>query len=166
MLRLDFWGSLIELIGLVILLSFDVPFLQRLLMRWPSLERRHNLLVELKADSLAATNLGEWFQTFHKKTLMGADIAPFMRLFPDRDQKQKMPQSLGVFAHYDNRRRFPNPWIYPSVDQEGIPPLATPLPLPDLFTNEENDIRKRVYTLGFVLMFLGSVMFLIHAAWR
>lgn len=59
--------------------------------------------------------------------------------------------------------RYPDPWIYLSNDQSGQSQLAGPLFLPELFTNEETDIRKLVYTLGFILMAAGSVMFLVHA---
>jgi hypothetical protein len=165
MFGLDFWGSLIDLIGLVVLLSYDVWFLQAVLMRWPPFERRHTLLLKLKADSAPTDDLGEQFRTVQVKTLIGADVTLFMRLYPDRDQKQAMPVTIDVFARYGNRMRNPEPWIYPSVDG-GNSSLATPLFLTALFTNEDNDIRKVVYAMGFVLMFLGSVMFLIHAACR
>ena len=163
MLRLDFWGSLVDLVGLVILLSYDVWFLQPILMQWPPLDRRHALLLKLKADSAPTDDPSEQFRTVHVKSLKGADVAPFMRLYPDRDQKQTIPTSIDVFARYGNRVRNPDPWIYPSLDGENSS-LATPLFLTALFTNEENDIRKWVYSIGFVLMFVGSLMYLVHAA--
>jgi hypothetical protein len=166
MSRLDFWGSLIDLVGLAILLSYDVPFLQPMLMRWPSLERRRNLLHELKRLSAPTSSMDKWFQTFALKKLIKPDVAPFMRLYPGRDRKQAMPESITVFGHYDNRLRYPDPWIYPSVDPDGKSQLAGALILPTLFSNEETDIRNTVYSIGFLLMFVGSLMFLIHAALR
>jgi|HubBroStandDraft_6_1064221.scaffolds.fasta_scaffold578095_2 hypothetical protein len=164
MRHLDFWGSFIDLVGLVVLLSYDVPFLQNVLLRLPTLRRRHDFLNELKTRSKPSADLAESFQTFAMKTLTGSDVPSFMRLYPDRDRRSAVPKSLSIFAHYENRLRFPDPWIYPSLDPAGNSQLASPLSLPSLFTNEENDIRKIVYSVGFVLMFLGSVMFLIHAA--
>jgi hypothetical protein len=164
MLRLDFWGSLVDLIGLVILLSYDVWFLQPILMRWPSLARRRALLLKLKAQSMPTDDMSEQFRTFLVETLTGRDVALFMRLYPDRGQLQK-PTSVEVFTRFGNRIRNPEPWIYPSAGGENSS-LATPLILTALFTNEENDIRKIVYAVGFVGMLIGSVMFLIHAAFR
>lgn len=166
MFHLDFWGSLIDLIGLVILLSYDVPFLQGVLMGLPSLKKRHSTLLDLKTRSAPTSNLAEWFQTLNMMTLNGAEVAPFMALFPDRDRSIRTPQSVFVLAYFANRLRNPEPWIFPSSDASGTPQLASAISLPVLFTSEENDIRKSVYTIGFILMFVGSLMYLIQAASR
>jgi len=158
--RLDFYGGAIELLGLAILLSYDVPFLQPQLMRLPWLRRRREALHRLRRADDAIGSEVMSYEPLQVLTLEGEDAARFLALYPDWEPRRAAPGSLVLYLIHGNRLHSIEPWIFPSGD-DGIP-VATALFLSTLFAQEEREIQKSVYTLGFLTMLLGGMLSLIQ----
>ncbi len=159
--RLDFYGSLVELFGLAILLSYDVPFLQPQLLRVPSLRRRRETLLRLKQyhGSFDESHT-PMYEPQLALSLQGPDVAGFLKLFPDWGRGRPLPRSLTLYVVHGSPLRFSEPWIFPSGDEDE--PVATAISLSMLFTQEEREIQKVVYSVGFSLMLLGGILSLFH----
>jgi len=159
--RLDFYGSVLELLGLTILLSYDVPFLQPQLMRVPRLRRRHQALIRLKVDH------GRFDESRHtmyvpERTmrLEKEDAGAFLALYPDWRSGKEAPGPIFLYAVHGNPAQSNEPWIFPSNEQEE--PLATALFLSTMFVQEEREIERMVYGIGFALMLAGGILSLAH----
>ena len=170
--RLDFWGAALDIVGLMVLLSYDLPFLQRWLMRYPCLRLRHDVLIRVSQ----ACNQ---FESSHPPagvprilmSLSNDEALLFVNLFDDFDISQ-MHQPIVVYVSLGDQftRR---PWVGPGLvvptsspagpfGPDPIQPLASPLHIPELVKREERSIQHVVYGLGFLLMVLGSVLSMIQ----
>jgi len=158
--RLDFYGSAIELMGLAMLLSYDVPFLQPRLLRLPWLRRRREALHRLRGADEAIGSEVISYEPLEVVTLSGKDVGRFLALYPDWEPGRAAPGSLVLYLIHGNRLHSMEPWIFPSGD-DGIP-LAKALFLSTLFAQEEREIQKSVYTLGFLTMLFGGILSLIQ----
>jgi len=172
--RLDFWGAIFDIAGLTILLSYDLPTLREVLMMIPKLRRRHELVdrIARKADELLRSSPGVNFR--HELMVLNeGDADALATLFDDYDQSR----AAGVLVAYAaiGNPYLNLPWVGPGVRaatpvHEGpfgpdpIQPLSTPLQVQDLRKQEERRIQARAYTMGFVLMVLGSILSIAQMA--
>lgn len=170
-LRLDFIGGFLDVVGLGVLLSYDLAFLRRGLMLIPFLGRRHDLLNRV---SRACND----FESSHppanapRNLRLSDDEIPLLATLFDDFDAIRTPQPV-VYVSLGNEftRR---PWVGPGFliptsepahpFMDPIRPLASPLHMPELFKQEERSIQHVVYSIGFLLMVLGSVLELIQIA--
>src|ERR1700693_1715164 len=161
LLRLEFYGSAVGILGLVILLSYDVPYLQPHLLRLPALRRRRQLLLRLKEKHASLdTEVTTMYVPKRALTVKGTDASWFLRLYPDWLRGRPAPNSISVFVVHGNPLHAQEPWVYPSDD--GGVPLTTALVLSTLFMQEERAIQKTVYSIGLLLIVLGELLILVH----
>src|SRR5712692_4479856 len=121
LLRMEFYGSAVGIVGLVILLSYDVPYLQPQLLRLPALRRRRELLLRLKAErgSFDAARTAMYVPE-RALTVEGSDAGGFLELYPDWPGRRAAPKSISVFVVHGNPLLSQEPWVYPS-DDGGVP---------------------------------------------
>jgi hypothetical protein len=161
LLRLEFYGSAVGILGLVILLSYDVPYLQPQLLRLPALRRRRQLLLRLKEKHASLdTEVTTMYVPKQALIVRGSDAANFLALYPDWPRRRVAPSSISIFVVHGNPLQAQEPWIYPSDD--GGVPLTTAMVLSTLFMQEERAIQKSVYSIGFLLMLFGELLILVH----
>jgi len=172
--RLDFWGAALDIVGLMVLLSYDLSFLRPWLMRYPCLRLRHGVLIRVSQACNQFENSYPPAGVPRILMSLSNDEAPlFVNLFDDFDASQ-MPQSIVVYVSLGDQftRR---PWVGPGIrvpapapagpfGPDPIQSLASPLHIPELFKQEERSIQRVVYGLGFLLMVLGSVLSMIQIA--
>jgi hypothetical protein len=170
--RLDFWGELIDILGLAVLLSHDVSWLgwlHELFMLTPRLQRLTRLGLEIHKGTVQfiksfPASLGEE----RLATLHATDAATFVRLFPDR-KKVPLPEDVDAIAiNLAPNVQDVSVWIYaaevsvgPITDNQT---LAGPIPYSDFVNQTERQKQNLVYSAGFVLMAIGSVLLLIQIA--
>jgi len=159
--RLDFYGSLLDLLGLTILLSYDVPFLQPGLLRMPPLRKRREALAKLQAGH------GKFDESKHTVyvperalRIEGSDAAAFLALYPDWRRAPRVPPFITLYAVHGNPAQSSEPWIFPSDEEDE--PLATALYLSTLLLQEERQIQRMVYSVGFALMLAGGITSLLQ----
>ncbi len=159
--RLDFYGSVLELLGLTILLSYDVPFLQPVLLSMPALRRRRRSLERLRAEQ-GRFDASRHTQFVPERALRieGRDAATFLALYPDWRRARKAPQFITLYAVHGNPGLSNEPWIFPSDEQDE--PMATALFLSTLLLQEEREIQRIVYSVGFTLMLAGGLLSLLQ----
>jgi hypothetical protein len=95
--RIEFWGAIIDAVGLTILLSYDLAWLRKPLMRIPSLRKRHDLVCEVKRLCAA-------FEKSHppvapRRELMqlnGEQAHSFVTLFDDYDRSLRSDRSSSM----------------------------------------------------------------------
>lgn len=170
-LRPDFIGGFLDVVGLGVLLSYDLAFLRRGLMLMPFLRRRHDLLNRVCRACNDFESSHPPANTPRNLQLSDDEISLFVTLFDDFDASQ-IPQPV-IYVSLGNeftRRPWVGPGflvstsesVHPFIDP--IRPLASPLHIPELFKQEERSIQHVVYSVGFLLMVLGSVLELIQVA--
>ncbi len=161
LLRMEFYGSWVGIVGLVILLSYDVPYLQPQLLRVPALRRRRQLLLGLK-EKHGSPDTAQTVMYVPQRalTVEGVDAANFLQLYPDWPRRRAAPKSISVFVVHGDPLHLQEPWVYPS-DDRGIP-LTAALVLSTLLMQEERAIQKSVYGIGFMLMLLGELLTLVY----
>jgi hypothetical protein len=105
------------------------------------------------------------------ETLKGTEAANFLQLFASWDRRKAIPETVYACAVYLKRDRPEVPaMIYPSDvkplddrNPEGINGLATAISAPVLFELLNMRQSSAIYTPGFVLMALGSILLILRA---
>jgi hypothetical protein len=170
--RLDMWGEIIDLLGLTILLSYDVPFLKpilKLVMSFHRLQRIDMITTTLQQK------VAVFYRTMHGPmlperldTLKGPDAAIFLKVFSNWSGGPIPESGINVCIFYLTLGTHSEPWIYAASAAEQIhshqQPLAGPVPVSFVFTQMEKKIQTFIYGIGFALMALGSVLSIIHIA--
>ncbi len=174
--RLDLWGEVLDLMGLTILLSNDVRWLKGLhncLTRLPylSLGRHQCLLGKLQKGlkKFEEQHMGNDMPMLIE-TLEGTDADTFSKLFAGWGRRNVVPETVYACAVYLNRDRPEVPaMIYPSDTEplddrkpKNIKNLATPTAAPVLFELLDKHQNSAIYTPGFALMALGSILLIIR----
>jgi hypothetical protein len=167
-MRIDFWGELIDLLGLAVLLSYDVRSLKSLLsflMQFRQPQRIQSLMSRLNPKIV------DFMKSFppamvpqRLETLQGKDALAFLNILPNWRRDQSVPESLDVcVVSFDPLYTRGEPWVYASQARSeppnaADPPIAGPVPSSALFESWKKEIQNFIYTVGFLLMALGSVL--------
>jgi len=172
LVRLDLWGELIDLLGLTVLLSYDVRALKPLLnvlMRFRQPQRIQTLISRLHPKIV------DFMKSFppamvpnRLETLRGKDALAFLNMLPNWQRGQNAPESLDVCAvSLDPLYTRGEPWIYAGQASSKLPnaadpPIAGPVPSSALFDSWKKEIQNFVYTTGFLLMAVGSILVIVQ----
>jgi hypothetical protein len=123
-LHLEMWADIIDLLGLTVLLSYDVAFLKTVLdiiLKFPKLQRTS----ALKANLLK--KLVEFYRTMHGPmmpetldTLEGADASIFMKTFSEWRGKSVPKSGIKVCILYLTQGATGEPWIYAGSTSEEV----------------------------------------------
>jgi hypothetical protein len=170
--RLDFWGGVIDLAGLTVLLSYDVRFLNPVLSivtQVRHIQRIKKLTTTLlqKINSFYRTMNGPMMPE-RLDTLVAPDAAIFLKVFPNWKSGPVPASGIGVFIVNLGVGVNNLPSIYAANAKEDPDPqqkpLAGPVPVEFVLTQLEKQTQNFVYGAGFALMALGSILSLIQIA--
>jgi hypothetical protein len=175
--RLDFWADLVDVLGLAVLVSWDVEFLKPLrsiLLHLPSVRRRAQLMSRLHQKTVSfIQSFPNALHAERLETLNGVEIVDFLRCFPNWQRNRATPEAVDVCAvNFDPNLQSVKTWIYAAevIHQEmGQPrphqlPIAGILPAEELSSRAEKLTQNLVYTTGFALMGFASLLSLIQIA--
>ncbi len=166
--NLEFWGTLLDICGLIVLLAHDVPYLQPLLRKLPLVHRTDQLLRKLKAECVGLDiKVPAIFSPRPLSALSGSEARALLKLFPDWPPDRKSPQEISLTALVGTKARvaefLEDPLILPALPngpaaQTGA--LCKPIPLSLLLQRAETRLQHQLYGWGFFLMFMGSLLLL------
>jgi hypothetical protein len=170
--RLDFWGELIDLVGLAVLLSHDLSddlkplkWLEKaVLYLRPRIAVTRNLVLEMKdAVSKFEKSAPSVFSPWILQQLEGDTAARFLDLFPDWSHTHKAPSSIDVYVVNRGQSVYlVEPWLYarrggaPNSDSE--PLLVGLAPAFAILDRGEKRVQNSFYKTGFLMMAAGSLL--------
>lgn len=166
----EFWGILLQTIGLVVILANDVSYLRLLFRKLPFVRRTDQILQRLKTQCARFHPGGAVYGPRALGNLTGSETRSLLRLFPDWQPGKKMPEQIELTALVGTQARIADlctdPLIEPALSSqnpERAEVLCNPIPLSLLSQRAEMIIQRRLYSYGFAFMLAGSFL-LLYAA--
>jgi hypothetical protein len=161
--KLDFWAALLDIVGLSVLVSHDIDmlkFVYNLATLLPPMRRWHNLDLAVQT---VVRQFADQYPGAEQETLLasfqGKEATDLTSLFPVRSPD--VPEEVDLYAMFVGPT-FPSEeimlWLTRGGETRGQ--LVRPMTDTELADRLEKKKQNFIYSLGFALMALASVLYL------
>lgn len=167
---LELSGLVLDLIGLFLLLSPDIPLFRPVLRLFPTVRRMNSVVEDVEAQCREAgftrhPQFSIVMRDQSLRTLKADDARKLIRLYPKSPDQPTSFEGLTLTLireiPIENRGAVRHDPFIAISDKEKARILTSPLRLSDLFQQKEEFVRRLAYTRGFMLMALATSLLVI-----